>query len=110
MDAEQLWNLIHQRDYEFEIHTVTKNHQKPLWFAVRPAEEVLLIKPATFQKPSVSLSKERKIGLKEFERVHAFYDRWQDGEKGVRSKASNASKNTAYIFALIARFEEKVEG
>ncbi|MFC3041135.1 hypothetical protein ACFOGI_12880 [Virgibacillus xinjiangensis] len=106
MQAVDIWEKINERDFEFEIHTVPKNHQSPLWFAVRPTEDCLLVKPATFRKPSVSISKERKINYKEFERVFAFYHRWQSGEPGVRKEASYVSKNTAYIFALIARFEK----
>ncbi|MBY7145028.1 hypothetical protein KFZ56_18585 [Virgibacillus sp. NKC19-3] len=109
MNAFEVWNTIQKRNYEFEIHTVPKNNQQPLWFAVIPAGDTLIIKPATFQKPSVKISKERKISFKEFERVHVFYDRWSVGEPGVRKEASYVSKNTAYIFALIARFEAKIK-
>ncbi|UJL46283.1 hypothetical protein KFZ58_18340 [Virgibacillus sp. NKC19-16] len=107
MNALEVWNKIQKRDYEFEIHTVPRNHQEPLWFAVIPADDTLIIKPTTFKKPSVNISKNRKISFKEFERVHVFYDRWSSGEPGVRKEASYVSKNTAYIFALIERFEKK---
>ncbi|GAB3049186.1 hypothetical protein [Virgibacillus ainsalahensis] len=106
MNALEMWEKVQKRNFEFEIHTVPRNHQEPLWFAVVPVDDALIIKPATFKKPSVSISKNRKISFKEFERVHVFYDRWKSGEPGVRKEASYVSKNTAYIFALVARFEK----
>ena len=48
----------------------------------------------------------RTISKKDFQFVHSYYDRWVNGETGIRHEASRKSRNTAYIFALIDRFSK----
>lgn len=104
MDATVLWETIKSkaRFAEFEISTVPQVKRIPLWFSVRVEGDSLIIKKAKVNAPSVKLTAERKISFKDFEFVYSYYDRWIKGETGIRHEVSRKSRNTAYIFALIA--------
>lgn len=73
-----------------------------MWFRVNIQGDLLIISNSKFNSPSAKLSDERKISYKDFEFVFGYYDRWKKGETGVRHEVSRKSRNTAYIFALIA--------
>lgn len=88
------------RDLKFKQFQQVK--RDPLWFQVSTQGNYLIVNKAKNNRPSVNLSRERKISFKDFEFVYSYYDRWLKGEMGVRHEVSRKSRNTAYIFALIA--------
>lgn len=101
MIGETLWNrVISGLPTEGEELQTTTG----LWFRVSAEGERLYIDSATEHAPSCNLSIQRPISKKDFLYVHTYYDRWVDGETGVRHEVSRKSRNTAYIFALISRF------
>jgi hypothetical protein len=104
MNAQIIWDKIHDkaRLSEFEIQTVPQVRREPLWFQVSTQGNYLIISKARNNRPSVNLSFDRKINYKDFEFVCGYYERWLRGETGVRHEVSRKSRNTAYIFALIA--------
>lgn len=104
MSGEALWNIIISglSSSGEEIQTTTG-----LWFRALSHDERLYVDRATDNTPSSELSMERSISKKDFLFVHSYYDRWVNGESGVRHEVSRKSRNTAYIFALIDRFLEK---
>lgn len=85
---------------EEEVQTKTG-----LWFKVSSNGEQLIIDKAQDNKPSSKLSSQRTIIKKDFLTVYAYYDRWNNGEKGISKEISSKSQNTAYIFALINRYQ-----
>lgn len=74
-----------------------------LWFRASVQGEKLYI-DSSEHTPSCNLSKQRAISKKDFLFVYSYYDRWVNGETGVRHEVSRKSRNTAYIFSLISRF------
>ena len=104
MNGEALWNIIISglSSLGEEIQTTTG-----LWFRALSHDGRLYVDRATDNAPSSELSVQRSISKKDFLFVHSYYDRWVNGESGVRHEISRKSRNTAYIFALIGRFSEK---
>jgi hypothetical protein len=104
LNSKNLWQFLIQsaRLEALEIHTIPQTKSIPLWFRVEIQGDYLIIKNALFHVPSVKLSHDRKISFKDFEFVYGYYHRWIIGETGVRHEVSRKSRNTAYIFALIA--------
>jgi hypothetical protein len=104
MNAQILWDKIQEkaRLSELEIQTVPQVRRDPLWFQVSTQGNYLIIRKAKDNRPSVNLSFDRKISYRDFEFVCGYYERWLKGEKGVRHEVSRKSRNTAYIFALVA--------
>ena len=98
MDGETLWNSIiaNLSSSGEEIQTTTG-----LWFRASSHDGRLYVDKATDNTPSSELSMQRVISKKDFLFVHSYYDRWINGEKGVRHEVTTKSRNTAYIFALI---------
>lgn len=82
-----------------EIQTTTG-----LWFKASSIDGRLYIDKAVDHAPSSELSMQRAISKKDFLLVFSFYDRWVNGEVGVRHEVSRQSRNTAYIFALIDKY------
>lgn len=101
MNSEELWNIVISElsSSREELQTTTG-----LWFRVSFHDGRLYVDRATNNTPSSELSMQRTISKKDFLFVHSYYDRWINGETGVRHEASRKSRNTAYIFALIDRF------
>lgn len=77
-----------------------------LWFKASSIDGRLYVDKAADQTPTSELSMQRSISKKDFLLVHSYYDRWVNGEVGVRHEASRKSRNTAYIFALIDKYAE----
>lgn len=104
MSGEALWNIIISglSSSGVELQTTTG-----LWFRGSSLDGRLYVDRATENTPSSELSKQRSISKKDFLFVHSYYDRWVNGEPGVRHEVSRKSRNTAYIFALIDKFLEK---
>jgi hypothetical protein len=65
----------------------------------------IYVKNSTCHIPSTKMSQPRKISKKDFETVYPYYHRWANGERYLRQEVRMLSRNTAYIFALIAYFE-----
>ncbi len=103
MNGETLWNRITSclSSSGEEIKTTTG-----LWFTASFRDGKLYIDRAIYNSPSSELSMKRTISKKDFQFVHSYYDRWVNGETGIRHEASRKSRNTAYIFALIDRFSK----
>lgn len=101
MNAESLWNIVVSglSSSGEELHTTTG-----LWFRASSHDGRLYVNRATDNTPSSELSMQRSISKKDFLFVHSYYDRWVNGELGVRHEVSRKSRNTAYIFALIDKF------
>lgn len=55
--------------------------------------------------PSSKISNQRQISKKELLFVYSYYDRWVNGEVGIRQEVSSKSRNTAYIFAIIDKYK-----
>lgn len=102
MNAEELWSFVVSRlsTSGEELQTTTG-----LWFRASSHDGRLYVDKATDNTPSSELSMQRSISKKDFLFVHSYYDRWVNGESGVRHEVSRKSRNTAYIFALIDKFD-----
>jgi predicted peptidase len=103
MNSTELWRFLVNKasENQFEIHTIPQNNNKPKWFLVSTEDDSLIIHNSLLNQPSVELKKSRKINFKDFETVYRYYERWKNGEKGIRFEVSRLSRNTAYIFSLI---------
>lgn len=102
MTGEVLWNRITSElsQSKEEIKTLRKG----LWFRASSENGKLYVDRATDNTPSSEISMQRPISKNDFLFVYSYYDRWLNGEIGVRHKVSRKSRNTAYIFALIDKF------
>jgi len=103
MNGETLWNRIlsNLSSSGDELQTTTG-----LWFRAISEGEKLFVDKAYNHSPTSELSMKRSISKKDFLIVHSFYDRWVIGETGVRQEVRGKSRNTAYIFALIDKFDK----
>lgn len=104
MSGEALWNIIISglSSSGVELQTTTG-----LWFRASSHDGRLYVNRATDNTPSSELSMQRSISKKDFLFIYSYYDRWVNGESGVRHEVSRKSRNTAYIFALIDKFLEE---
>lgn len=102
MVGEVLWNRITSELSKSgeELKTLKKG----LWFRASSDNGKLYVDRATDNAPSSEISMQRPISKDDFLFVYSFYDRWLNGEIGVRYEVSRKSRNTAYIFALIDKF------
>ena len=107
MNADSTWsNIITQlKENDEEIRTVPSNNREPLWFNAYVENENLYVQNSIRNNPSTKMSQRRKISKKDFDTVYPYYHRWANGERHLRQKVRTLSRNTAYIFALIAHFE-----
>jgi len=101
MNGETLWNHVTSvlSSSGVEIQTTTG-----LWFTASSRDGRLYVDRAIYNSPSSELSMKRAISKKDFLFVHSYYDRWVNGEVGVRHDVSRKSRNTAYIFALLDKY------
>jgi len=103
MGGEALWNRIVEvlpvSGEEIQTSTV-------LWFKASSSDIRLYINKAVDHAPSSKLSMQRSISKKDFLLVYSYYDRWVNGEAGIRHEVSSKSRNVAYIFALIDKYSE----
>jgi len=106
MVGEVLWNRIISELTQSgeEIQTTTG-----LWFRASSDNGKLCVDRATENAPSRELSIQRPISKKDFLFVYSYFERWLSGETGVRHEVSRKSRNTAYIFALIDKFNKQDE-
>ena len=102
MNAEYLWeDLLHRISPSIELHTIPTNKRTPRWFKVQTVKNNLIITPSEINRPSVELSSARTITFRDFDLVYGYFDKWSQGQVGIRHEVSRLSRNTAYIFALI---------
>jgi hypothetical protein len=101
MSGESMWERILSKITigGIELQTTTG-----LWFSASSDKGKLYVDKATSHFPSSRLSIRRPISKNDFLLVYSYYDRWVNGETGVRHEVSRKSRNTAYIFALIEKF------
>jgi len=101
MSGEALWNRIIEvlPVSGEEIQTTTG-----LWFKASSSDGRLYIDKAADHTPCSELSMQRYISKKDFLLVYSYYDRWVNGEVGLRHEVSRKSRNTAYIFALVEKY------
>ena len=101
MSGEALWNSIIEvlPVSGEEIQTTTG-----LWFKASSNDSRLYIDRAVENAPSSKLTMQRSISKEDFLLVYSYYDRWVNGEVGVRHEVSRKSRNTAYIFALLDKY------
>jgi hypothetical protein len=101
MSGETLWNRL------VEVIPATGEEMKTgtgLWLKASSINGRLYVDRAVDHEPSSELTKQRSISKKDFMLVHTYYDRWVNGEVGVRHEVSRKSRNTAYIFAMINKY------
>jgi len=103
MNGEALWSYIISglSSSGEDMQTTTG-----LWFTASSHDGKLYVDRATYNSPSSDLSTRRTISKNDFLFVHSYYDRWSNGEQGVRHEVSRKSRNTAYIFASIDNFSK----
>ncbi|WP_416148946.1 hypothetical protein ACM26V_22190 [Salipaludibacillus sp. HK11] len=104
MSGETLWSRVISglSSSGEDLQTTTG-----LWFSRASVQgEKLYIDSTTERTPSCNLSKQRSISKKDFLFVYSYYDRWVNGETGVRHEVTRKLRNTAYIFSLISRFAD----
>lgn len=102
LSGEELWQeiAVALMEQPLEIQTLGRG----LWFRVSFKEHRLLIEKARSHSPASKLSVTRKISKEEFLLVFSYYEDWSDGLSGIREEVTQKSRNTAYLFALIAYF------
>lgn len=102
LDGEKLWQEIEKAlmRQPLEIQTLGKG----LWFRASFEENRLLVEKARTHLPTCELSKARMISKQDFLLVYSYYEDWSAGISGIREEITQKSRNTAYLFALIAYF------
>lgn len=107
MNGEFLWDKIcselHSAPVEFV--TVPSNKKEQLWFIAYVDNGVVYVDNSRTKKPSTKMSQRRKISRDDFLTVYAYYHRWANGERHLRQEVRSLSRNTAYIFGLVAKLE-----
>ncbi|WP_312701860.1 hypothetical protein [Sedimentibacter sp.] len=104
MNGEVLWNRITSELHQSEKELKTLKQGR--WFIASYSNGKLYVDRAKNNAPSSEISTQRQISKEEFLFVHSYYNRWLNGEVGVRHEVSRKSMNTAYIFALIDKFDK----
>lgn len=107
MNAERMWDNIFARLNETpeDVSTVPSNKRAPLWFFAYIENGRLYIQNSINYEPSTKMSQRREISKNNFIPVYSYYHRWANGERNLRQEVRTISRNTAYIFALISKYE-----
>lgn len=107
MNGELLWNKIclELNNAPIETVTVPSNNKEPLWFIAYIDNGEVYVDNSRTKKPSTKMSQRRKISQDDFLTVYAYYHRWANGERYLRQEVRGLSRNTAYIFGLVAKLE-----
>ncbi len=96
---EMLWNelLARCRAKDLEIPTATG-----LWFRVSASArgDAIVVTPAQRYYFKVSISAPRRISRRHFLEMHPHYLACTGGTPGARKCATQASRQTSYVFAL----------
>lgn len=107
MNGEKSWEKIIKelKENPAEISTVPSNNKEHLCFKAYFENETVYVDNSFTRLPSTKMSQRRKIMKKDFMTVYEYYHRWANGETYLRQEVRLLSRNTAYIFALIAHVE-----
>lgn len=107
MSSDQVWSRIKSslNENSAEVPTIPSNNRKPLWFNAFVENGDLFVRNSTNHRPSTQMSQRRKISKDDFDTVYSYYHQWANGERHIRQEVRTLSRNTAYIFALISKFE-----
>ena len=108
MNGEELWKAINNDliNNVIEVHTVPSTKRSPLWIKAYLEDGTLFVDNADEHTPKSSMSQRRVITKRDFLKVFSYYHRWLKGEKYLRQEVRAISRNTAYIFALIAEYDK----
>lgn len=63
-----------------------------LWFRSSSERDKLYVDRAIHHSPSSNLTMQRAISKKDFIFVYSYYDRWVNGETGIRYEVSRKSR------------------
>lgn len=107
MSTNRVWNNIISslNVMPAGMPAIPSNNREPLWFKAFIENDALFVDNAINHRPSTHMSKSRKISKKNFDTAYSYHHRWSNGERHLRQEVRTLSRNTAYIFALISRFE-----
>jgi len=105
MSADQAWNAIISQleGKHIELPTVHKTKRTPVWFTANTDGNQIFINQAVDNKPSSSLSMERKLNYHTFQKVYPFYLKREKGEP-VSYQVTAITVNQVYYFSLIKHF------
>jgi len=108
MIAESLYTKIvnELRAQPTELPTVPSNKTTPKWFRAYIEDGDIYVESAKVNRPSSNMSMRRIISAKDFVKVYSYYDEWANGNTKAKQEAVSESLNSAYIFALIAKYRE----
>lgn len=97
MREQDLFEKIkrHLNHTSIELPTVPTGNRKPKWFKAYRENDTIMVDCAAKHNPSCDISLPRTISKKDFDLVSSYYDRWADGETGIRHEVSRKSRNTA---------------
>lgn len=101
MTGETLWDIIIAR---LPISEVELQTTAGLWFKASSNKRSLYMDKATGHTPSSNLSTGKMISKRDFLFVYSYYERWGNGEIGIRQEVSRKSRNITSLFALIEKF------
>lgn len=106
MNGEQLWSKINQSigNEQIDIKTVPSNNRSPLWYIAYIENGNLYVDNSINRVPSTKMTGRRIITKDDFLTVFQYYHRWANGETNLRQEVRAMSRNTAYIFGLIAKY------
>lgn len=107
MNGEITWRgiIVSLTNNPTDISTIPSNNREPLWFNAFIENNELYVESSQTRKPSCKITGKRKIRKDDFLKVYSYYYRWAGGETHLRQVVRTLSRNTAYIFALINRYE-----
>lgn len=107
MTAREAWQKIitELSTTPGDFKTVPRIKRDPVWFYAETNGDNIYVDNARQKRPSSRLAMPRKITFTDFETVNSYYSIWSAGEVGVRDEVRQLSRNTAYIFALIAYYD-----
>lgn len=103
MESEQLWNKITET---LSLNADELQTKTGLWFKAYRENNKLYVDRSE-KTPSCSINMRRPITKDNFMLVHPYYERWVNGEAGIRQEVKKISDNPYYIFALIEKCSQK---
>jgi hypothetical protein len=106
MTSQEAWNNIVQALIQNpgDYRTVPRVNRRHRWFYAWYEGNAIQVEKARKTEPSCKINKSRNIYYGDFSNVFPYYERWRNGEVGIRNEVRMISRNSTYIFALITRF------
>jgi hypothetical protein len=107
MSGEITWKVIIESltNNPTDFKTIPTTNREPLWFNAFIGNKELYVRSSQNKKPSCKITGNRKISKDDYLTVYSYYHRWADGETHLRQIVRTLSRNTAYIFAIINKYE-----